>query len=198
MQPKTQNPIVLPVQDLGPLSDAQLEQLSGALAPYRVEVSPSGQVEIMSPPSFESSRYELLIATEIEMWVRSPEGSGKTLGPNVGVRLDDRTVRAPDTGWLATHQAEGITQPRAFLNVCPVFVVEVKSPSDTLAYQQDKCREWLGHGAEVAWLVNPETRLTHVLRRTAPETFEEVPFDQPLTAATAMTGFSLTLADLPL
>jgi len=193
----TQNPILLPVQDLGPLSDTQIEQLSGALAPYRVEISPSGQVEIMSPPSSESARFELLIASCIEQWVQSAVGSGRTVAPSEGFRLNTTTVRAPDAGWLAPHQVEAITNWRVFLPVCPVFVVEVKSPSDTLAYQ-GKCREWLGHGAEVAWLVNPETRLTHVLRRTAPETFEEVPFDQPLTAAAAMTGFSLTLADLPL
>jgi len=198
MSHATQNPILLPVQDLGPFSDGQIEELSRALRPYKVEVAPSGQIEIMAPASFESSTYGGLVYRHIVDWVTSTYGNGKAVPPDTGFRFGQVVVRAPDAGWLAPHQVEAITNWRVFLPVCPVFVVEVKSPSDTLAYQQSKCREWLGHGAEVAWLVNPETRLTHVLRRNTPETFEDVPFDQSLTAAAAMTGFSLTLADLPL
>ena len=44
---------------------------------------------------------------------------------------------------------EGIWQ------VCPDFVVEVRSPSDQLTPLQEKMDMWVSQGARVAWLVDP-------------------------------------------
>jgi len=200
MSHATQNPLIIPLDQYEmQLTDGQLEQLSDALSPLRVEVTPTGQLEIMAPVSHESANYEGAIYTEIVLWVRSSMGSGSAVTPDAGFRLPDGSVRAPDAGWFTGEKKQAAyAERKGFPYLCPVFVVEVKSPNDSLNKLKAKLGLWVKNGAEVAWLVNPETSLTHVLRRAAPETFEEVPFDQPLTAAAAMTGFSLTLADLPI
>ncbi|MFN0148673.1 MAG: Uma2 family endonuclease, partial [Dehalococcoidia bacterium] len=40
--------------------------------------------------------------------------------------------------------------------------VEIRSPGQTIESQRERCRFYLTHGAEEAWLVIPETRTIEV------------------------------------
>jgi Uma2 family endonuclease len=42
--------------------------------------------------------------------------------------------------------------------------VEVLSPSDCLAMAQSKMAEWIGNGAELAWLIDGDARKVHICR----------------------------------
>ncbi len=48
--------------------------------------------------------------------------------------------------------------------VCPDFVIELRSPTDTLAAQQAKLDEYISCGARLGWLIDPEERRVHVYR----------------------------------
>ena len=45
--------------------------------------------------------------------------------------------------------------------LCPPFVIEVRSPSDRLKAQQEKCREWIQNGTPEALLIDPKTRTVY-------------------------------------
>ena len=49
-------------------------------------------------------------------------------------------------------------QRKKFLLLCPDFVVELRSPSDSLRVLQDKMREYIENGARLGWLIDPEKR----------------------------------------
>jgi Uma2 family endonuclease len=43
-------------------------------------------------------------------------------------------------------------------------VVELRSPTDSLAALQAKMQEYLENGARLGWLIDPESKLVHVYR----------------------------------
>jgi Uma2 family endonuclease len=61
-------------------------------------------------------------------------------------------------------------QKRVFIPLCPDFVIELASPSDSLPRLKRKMREWIENGAQLGWLIHPESRSVHVFRAsTGPE-----------------------------
>ena len=53
-------------------------------------------------------------------------------------------------------------QKERFLPLCPDFVVALRSPFDRLENLQDKMREYLGNGARLGWLIDPQGRTIYV------------------------------------
>ena len=76
-----------------------------------------------------------------------------------------------------------------FLPLCPDFVAELRSPSDSLEALQNKVREYSENGARLGWLLDPPRRRVYVHR---PGADAEV-LDNPgrLSAEPELPGFSL-------
>ncbi len=55
-------------------------------------------------------------------------------------------------------------QRRGLVPLCPEFVIELRSPTDSLQELQDKMRHWISNGAELAWLIDPERKVVEVYR----------------------------------
>lgn len=69
----------------------------------------------------------------------------------------DRRFRVPDLSYWApgTPVGDDIFLP-------PTLAVEIRSPDQSLRVLREKCQEFLAHGVEVCWLVDPETRTVEV------------------------------------
>lgn len=64
-----------------------------------------------------------------------------------------------------------------YWHVCPAFVEELRSPTARLTALREKMLEWVEHGAELAWLVDPERRVVEVYRAgREPETVSGTEF----------------------
>jgi Uma2 family endonuclease len=85
---------------------------------------------------------------------------------SAGFRLPNGAVRAADAAWIRRERWDALTpeQRRAFAPLCPDFVVELKSPSDSLKETQDKLEEFLENGAQLGWLIDPDEHRVHVYR----------------------------------
>ena len=55
---------------------------------------------------------------------------------------------------LSREELQSVSKGR----LCPPFVIEVRSPSDRLKAQQEKCREWIKNGTQEALLIDPRKR----------------------------------------
>ncbi|NEP48972.1 MAG: Uma2 family endonuclease [Moorea sp. SIO3C2] len=64
------------------------------------------------------------------------------------------------------HRWQTLTDEQlvTFPNICPDFVVELRSSSDTLKSLQDKMVEYIENGAKLGWLINPQQRHVEVYR----------------------------------
>jgi Uma2 family endonuclease len=88
------------------------------------------------------------------------------------VRFRPLFEMTPDASWVQKSRLALLTakQKERFMPLCPDFVVEVASPSDSLAELQAKMDEYMANGAQLGWLLVPATRTAHIYRPGEPAT----------------------------
>ena len=78
-----------------------------------------------------------------------------------------------------------------FAPVCPDFVVELRSPSDSLRWLKAKMEEYIANGAHLGWLIDPLERTVYVYRPGAePERLEN---PSAVSGDPILRGLSLSL-----
>ena len=75
----------------------------------------------------------------------------------------------PDAAWLSPEQLAAYTPSEEtwLVDFCPYFVVEIMSRNDSMAGAQRKMRDYIDHGASLAWLIDPSRRRVHIYRPVA-------------------------------
>lgn len=81
-------------------------------------------------------------------------------------RLSGGGDRSPDLSWVtkARWQALAPAQQGQFPPLCPDFVLELLSPTDSLATTQAKMQEYLAAGAQLGWLIHPLAQQVEIYR----------------------------------
>jgi Uma2 family endonuclease len=105
-------------------------------------------------------------------------------------------MRAPDAAWVRRERWAALTgeQRRKFPPLCPDFVIELRSPSDSLDEQREKMSEYIECGAELGWLIDPEQRKVWVYRSDGSITELDDPAE--ISADPILPGFVVRLAEL--
>lgn len=158
----------------------------------KMELNAKGEVELL-PSGLNSGKRNVRIVRQLDEWAERHD-AGDVIGPDTGVNLSNGATRAPDAAFLSTQQLAAIDaggREDRFVPVCPIFVVEVRSSSDRLKQQTAKMDEYIENGAQLAWLIDPQTRRVHVYRPGQPP----VILDQPesVDASPELPGFVLDL-----
>lgn len=85
-------------------------------------------------------------------------------------------------------------QKRKFIPLCPDFVVELMSPTDSLAATKAKMAEYMENGARLGWLIHADARKLYVYRPGSP--VEELKDVTEISADPELAGFTLDLRDI--
>lgn len=152
-------------------SDEDLERINQQNPGWKIELGPNAELEVRVIAGGDSSDISGELVAQIRNWrvaggggrVRDPDGTYKVYHPDLGNR-----TRAPDVSWISPALLESTpleNRPkRGFWSLCPTFVIEVRSPSDSLPAQQQRMEEWLRFGAELGWLVDPLRQTVWIYR----------------------------------
>jgi Uma2 family endonuclease len=148
-----------------PLSDDDLFDLCAANRGLHIERTSDGELIIMPPTGGETGRRNFNLIGQFYAWVQR-DGTGVGFDSSTGFLLPGGAERAPDIAWVRRSRWDALTadQRRKFPPVCPDFVIELRSPRDTLASQQAKLEEYLACGARLGWLIDPDEHRVHVYR----------------------------------
>jgi len=161
------NGIELPVRitPAVPMSDDELMRFCVANGDLRVEREPNGEILVMTPSNFNTSRINLRICQILGEWAEA-DGRGVVTDSNGGYTLPDGSMRAPDAAWVANRRWQKLSEKdqNRFAPICPDFVIEIRSPSDNLSELRAKMNDWIANGAEVAWLIDPVEKSITVYR----------------------------------
>jgi Uma2 family endonuclease len=107
---------------------------------------------------------------------------------------DPDTVRGTDLCFTSNERLLERDKSKAYLDVAPDWITEVKSPSNTEAYIQEKLAEYFAINVRMVWLVDPEERCVHVYRSmTDIRTFNE---GDTITGEDVLPGFTLPVAKI--
>lgn len=113
---------------------------------------------------------------------------GEVYGSSAGFKLPSGDVCSPDVSFVRAERLPAGHTPEGFAEFLPDLAVEVISPSDRVTDIAEKIGEYLAHGVQAVWLVNPETQTVTVYRSmTDVTTFhatDELPGDPILSGFT--------------
>ncbi len=176
------------------MSDEELLAFSRLHRPFRIERTAQGELEIMSPTALEGGHFEIWIAGRLMNWAE--EHGGLAFSPTSGFTLPDGSVRSPDASWVSQARWDVLSrkEQKGFGHICPEFLVELMSESDSRSTLEAKMNMWMANGAQLAWLIDPFARVVNVYR--VGETTETLHAPEVLVADVAVVGFTLNVHKL--
>ena len=180
-------PLVLKLSPLIELTEWQFAEFCSLNDDLRIERNKNGELEIMAPAFSETGGKEGEILGQLWDWAKQ-DGSGRAYGPSAGFTLPNGAIREPDASWISRTRLQALTpeQRSGFYNICPDFVIELRSDSDRLAVLQAKMQEYIANGAQLGWLIDPQTRSVHAYRPDA----------ETISADPILPGFTLDLTEI--
>jgi Uma2 family endonuclease len=177
------------------LTDEQFFQLCQNNSDLRFERTASGELLIMSPTGGETSNRNFEIVVQLGIWNKK-NNLGVGFGSSGGFILPNGAARSPDASWVKRERWEALTQQqrREFLPLCPDFVVELCSPTDSLKQTQAKMQEYIDNGASLGWLIDAEARRVEIYRPNQDVEILENP--ATLSGGDVLPGFVLSLQQI--
>ncbi|MEN9223421.1 MAG: Uma2 family endonuclease, partial [Thermostichus sp. BF3_bins_97] len=80
---------------------------------------------------------------------------------------------------------------QGFLPLCPDFVLEILSPTDSWLQTQAKMQEYMDNGCRLGWLLDPKTKRAMIYRAgQVPELLED---PETLSGEAVLPGFTLPI-----
>jgi len=156
------------------MDDEQLFQFCQINRDLQIERTSDGDIIIMAPEGGTSGKGGSKLNAAFENWAER-DGIGEVFGSSTGFILPNQAMRSPDVAWVRNERLEALTDKEweKFLPLCPDFVLELRSPSDSLRNLQRKMEEYLQNGAQLGWLLDPVAKSVHIYRPdAAPEILE--------------------------
>jgi len=154
-------PVIVHLHPVIHLTDDQLYEVCQLNRDLRIERTAQGDLLIMPPTGGETGDRDSELNMQVRIWAKR-EQTGVAFGSSTGFVLPNGAMRSPDVAWVRRSRLAGLTQAQKqkFLPLCPDFVLELRSPSDSLSALQDKMQEYMANGAQLGWLIDPqETRV---------------------------------------
>ena len=114
---------------------------------------------------------------------------GFAAGANANMRFPDGSRIRPDALWLSPEQVAAMPPVSAggAITVCPDFVAEIVSETDTLPPLQRKMEQYLANGARLGWLIDPYRRRVYIYRPGVPVEVLEDP--ETVSGGEVLPGF---------
>lgn len=148
----------------------------------------------MNPPDcWETGKRNWSISGELYLWWRNTGTPGEAFDSSTGFTLPNGAIRSPDACWISQERWDALTdeQKGTFANICPDFVVELRSASDTLKSLQEKMQEYMENGAVLGWLIDPRNREVEIYRLGSE--IEKLLNPTELSGEEILPGFQLNL-----
>ena len=159
----------------------------------RLERSAGGDIIVMPPAGGKTGARSSNLLLQVAVWARA-DGTGVTFDSSTGFELPDGAIRSPDVAWVRRTRLLVLTaeQKERFLPLCPDFVIELLSPSDSLSLMQEKMDAYIANGTQLGWLIDPAQRRAYVYQPAT--TVEQLEGPSSLRGDPLLAGFVLDLA----
>lgn len=186
------NALTLNLNSIIKLTDEQFYQLCQDNETLRFERNAKGEIIIMSPAGGETGNRNAGLTAQLWIWNEQSK-LGKVFDSSTGFKLPNGADRSPDAAWVKLERWQALTQQQKdkFPPLCPDFVVELLSPSDSLKETQDKMKEYQENGTRLGWLINRKSRQVEIYRPL--QEVEVIENPATLSAETVLPGFILNL-----
>ena len=188
----TMNALTVNLKSLIEMTDEQFFQLCQNNRELRFERNANGELIIMPPTGGETGNRNGRLNQQLFNWTDA-DGTGIAFDSSTCFKLPNGADRSPDASWIKLERWDALTdeEKQKFPPICPDFVIELLSPSDSLKTTQEKMREYIDNGVGLGILINRKSRQVEIYRPG-----KEVEFlDSPATVSgeDVLKGFVLNL-----
>ncbi|AVZ31478.1 Uma2 family endonuclease [Nodularia spumigena] len=177
------------------VSHEQFVDLALANRDLQLERTATGELIIMPPTGSYTGKRNFEIAGQLWLWNRQTK-LGEAFDSSTGFSLPNGANRSPDAAWVSKQRWDALTleQQETFAPICPDFVLELRSKTDSLEKLQAKMREYIENGAGLGWLIDRKNQRVEIYR---PGRNVEV-LDHPvsLSGEDILPGFMLDLTEV--
>jgi Uma2 family endonuclease len=177
------------------VSQEQFQQLAAVNRDLRLERTATGELIVMPPTGSETGNRNLDIEGQLWLWNRQTK-LGKTFDSSSGFHLPNGADRSPDASWVKLERWQALTpeEREGFAPLCPDFIVELRSKSDSMETLEEKMWEYMSNGASLGWLIDRKNRKVKIYRQSR----EVEILDNPstLSGEDVLTGFVLDLTEV--
>ena len=158
-------PLTVNLPSLVQMAKDQFYEFCQANSNLRIERTANGEVVIMPPAFSDTGNRNFKLAVQLGNWAKQ-DGTGEPFDSSTGFTLPSGAIRSPDASWVKLERWNALTeeQKASFAPICPDFVVELRSSSDSLSKLQDKMQEYVDNGTSLGWLIDRKNRKVHVYR----------------------------------
>ena len=175
-----------------PFTDDDVRAFQRLNPDLRTEVDAEGNLIVMAPAGSDSGRMNARAIRQLDQWAER-EGSGLAFDSSAGFRLPvSSALRAPDAAWVRSERWQALTreQRKGFAPIAPDFVLELRSPTDSVSQLMDKMSEYLANGVRMGLLLDPDSRTVYAYREgeDKPETLQD---PETVSCEPVLPGFSL-------
>jgi Uma2 family endonuclease len=136
---------------------------------YRLEQTKEGEIIVKMPAGTESGRRNFMLSGVLSVWALQ-NGEGEGFDSSTGFTLPNGAIRSPDCSWIRKERYDALAekQKQKFAPICPDFVVELRSETDTIAELKEKMEEYLENGAILGILIDPKSQMVYFYRPNKP------------------------------
>lgn len=197
IKPETEEYLIYLPKTIGLyVTQEQFAALAASNRELRLERTAQGELILNPPTGWETGKRNRSISGELYIWWRNAGKPGEVFESSTGFILPNGANRSPDACWVSQERWDALTpeQKGTFANICPDFVVELRSSSDSLISQQEKMREYMDNGAVLGWLIDPQNRTVEIYR--AGLAVEVLANPSELSGEEVLPGFLLDLREV--
>ena len=148
-----------------PMTDQEFAAFCAQHPDLFFEMTAAGEIIVM-PPSFSLTGVRNReILGQFDRWA-SQERHGIVADSATGFVLPNGARRSPDASWVAKDEIRKIPPAslEGYWHLCPAFVIELRSHSDRRPVLRAKMQEYIANGAQLGWIIDPDTRSVEVYR----------------------------------
>ncbi|NJL38188.1 MAG: Uma2 family endonuclease [Leptolyngbyaceae cyanobacterium SM1_4_3] len=184
--------LTLKLDSIVRLTDEQFYQLCQDNPELKLERAATGELIVISPTGGETGKQNSDLLIDLGVWNRRTK-LGVVFDSSTRFKLPNGGDRSPDVAWIPQAKWDALTPARRkrFLPLCPDFLIELLSPSDSWEAGEAKMREYQDNGNRLGWLIDPESRKVAIYRLG--QAVEVLESPASLSGKDVLPGFVLNL-----
>ncbi|NEO55373.1 MAG: Uma2 family endonuclease [Okeania sp. SIO3B5] len=176
------------------MTDEQFFEFCQINRDLRIETNKLGELLIMSPTGSETGNREFNLSGQLWVWSEQ-DGTGIAFSYSAGFTLSTGAKKSPDASWIKLERWNSLSpeQKEKFAPICPDFVLELMSPSDSLKTLQAKMTEYMEEpGVKLGWLIDRKQHTVYIYRPGMPTECLENP--DSVSGDPVLPGFVLKMS----
>ena len=139
------------------ITDNQFFELCQINELIKIERNADGSLILKPLLGGISSNINASLTAQLANW-NDEKSQGVVFGSDVGFILPNGSIYSPSAAWIKLERWNNLT-------ICPDFVIELLSPSDSLKTTQEKMREYIDNGILLGILINRKSRQVGIYRQ---------------------------------